>query len=312
MTVLILGGTGTLGSAIARCYIRDGQKPICFDNNPNSERFKDFGDKVTILRGDITHIDDIVDAIVAHKVDRLINMAYLFGNEASLAPKDQLRINVTGMNNSFEAARLTGIHRVMYASSIAVNGPQTSYGDKFVTEDDLCYPNSFYGWAKQFNEIVAEEYSQKYGMSIIGVRPSYSLTTTPRILGFSSTSHLVAFPAMGYPVLVEESPDRGVHIGHEDYVGEVFFRLCEASKVEYPVYFAGGHGTTFGQLAQIVKEFIPDASIELVPNETTRYEIAPVNIDDTKMREEIGFVNPPLAQWVSDVIDIVRTRNNKR
>ena len=76
-----------------------------------------------MVRGDITEIEDIIGAIIDHGADMVINMAYVFGSDPDPAPQESVRVNVMGMNNAFEAARLTGVGRVLFASSIAL-GPQ--------------------------------------------------------------------------------------------------------------------------------------------------------------------------------------------
>ncbi len=45
-----------------------------------------------------------------------------------------------GMGNCFEAARLCEVPHTVYASSVAVNGLQSHYGDRLVHEDgrELC------------------------------------------------------------------------------------------------------------------------------------------------------------------------------
>ena len=45
------------------------------------------------------------------------------------------------MDNCFEAARILGIRRVVYASSLAVYGDQSLHGEHAVVEDDACRPD---------------------------------------------------------------------------------------------------------------------------------------------------------------------------
>ena len=52
-------------------------------------------------------------------------------------PRVAFKVNILGMDNVFDAARLVGCNRVAYASSLAVSGEQRFYGDRLVTEDDF-------------------------------------------------------------------------------------------------------------------------------------------------------------------------------
>src|SRR5204862_235476 len=87
-------------------------------------------------------------------------------------PHQVLRLDVLGMDNCFEAARLAGVKRVVYASSIAVSGQQSHFGDRLVNEDDPPYGTSQYAMHKIFNEFQARKYIKTYGMAITGGRPA--------------------------------------------------------------------------------------------------------------------------------------------
>src|SRR5207244_3059685 len=71
-----------------------------------------------------------------------------------------------------EAARRGGVKRVVYASSMAVSGQQSHFGDRLVNEDDPTHGTSQYAMHKIFNEFQARKYIKNYGMSITGVRPA--------------------------------------------------------------------------------------------------------------------------------------------
>jgi nucleoside-diphosphate-sugar epimerase len=62
----------------------------------------------------------------AAKPERVVNLSYFIGSEH--APHVAMKLNILGMDNCFEAARLLGVKHTMYASSLAVNGKQANYG----------------------------------------------------------------------------------------------------------------------------------------------------------------------------------------
>ena len=100
------------------------------DINPNAPVLDPLRDKVEIMHGDITVMGDVVEALVAAKPDRVLNLAYILGaSEAD--PHPQVKINILGMDHCFEAARLLDIRRVVYASSLAVYGPQRLHGERW-------------------------------------------------------------------------------------------------------------------------------------------------------------------------------------
>ena len=103
------------------------------------------------------------------------------------------------MDNCFEAARILGIRRVVYVSSIAVYGPQRLYGERVVSEDDPRLGTRLYAVSKIFNEHQADWYNRAYDMAITGVRPA-NITGPDKVRG--STNHVLCqvLPARIEPV----------------------------------------------------------------------------------------------------------------
>ena len=120
MTTLVLGGTGFIGKRAVPRLVQRGEKVVVMDINPGAADFSEFGDQVDVMRGDIMQFQDVVTAIMHAKPDRIMNLAYLLGSGDD-TPHFTMKLNILGMDNCFEAARITGVNRVTYASSIAVS-----------------------------------------------------------------------------------------------------------------------------------------------------------------------------------------------
>ena len=135
MSVLVVGGTGFIGRRVIQLLLERGENTICMDINAGTASFVDAEGEYTFLRGDVTQFQDVVRAMLESKADRLLNLAYLLGGGHG-DPHHTMRLNVLGMDNCFEAARLCGVRRVVYASSLAVSGAQSHFGDRKLTEDD--------------------------------------------------------------------------------------------------------------------------------------------------------------------------------
>src|SRR5437773_11752861 len=140
------------------------------DITPGAAAFDDLGKQVKVTRGDVTQFDDVMRAMIDARPTRVINLSYFLGSEH--APHVAMKLNILGMDNCFEAARLCGVQRVVYASSVAVSGLQKHFGDRLANEDDATYGTSQYAMHKIFNEFQAQQYIKNYAMSITGVRPA--------------------------------------------------------------------------------------------------------------------------------------------
>jgi nucleoside-diphosphate-sugar epimerase len=78
-------------------------------------------------------------------------------------------VNVVGTLTVFDAARATGVKRVVYASSAAVYG--MSEDGAPLDETATCEPATHYGVFKRANEGNAHVYFIDYGLSSVGLRP---------------------------------------------------------------------------------------------------------------------------------------------
>src|SRR6266699_2193980 len=158
MAIMITGGTGFIGAHLARRLLQAGETVVLFDAQPDRQAIQDIAERVTVVRGDVTVLQDLLHAIKAHRVERVVHLAYIVGPENEQHPPRALHINCVGTNNVFEAARLEGLQRVVWASSVAVYGPRSYYGKADLDEDDPPQPTRVYGACKLFNEHMAEDY----------------------------------------------------------------------------------------------------------------------------------------------------------
>src|SRR5262249_43825906 len=168
MSVFVLGGTGFIGYRLVRLLAARGQTVTSMDINPAAHSFADLAPKVSSVRGDVTQFDDVMAAMAAAKPERVVNLAYLIGSRHP--PHVASKLNVWGLNNCPEPARLPSRKHTVYAGSYAVNGKQANYGDRAVTEDDSQYGEYQYARHKIMNEWQALDYSEKFGMRITGIR----------------------------------------------------------------------------------------------------------------------------------------------
>src|SRR5436305_9250750 len=177
-------------------YVPD-ERYVCSDITPKYTKYELYGKHVRFLRADITHFDDDVAQMAAAKPSRVINLAYLLGSEHP--PRFAFKLNILGMDNCFEAARILGVNRVVYASSLAVSGEQKFYGDRVVTEEDFRHGHVQYAMHKIFNEWQAQDYREKHGLEITAIRPA-NVTGNDKIVGSVDHVFCITDPARGKPV----------------------------------------------------------------------------------------------------------------
>jgi nucleoside-diphosphate-sugar epimerase len=302
MPILVVGGTGFIGPRLIRRLVERGETVVCMDLNPGTASFAELGDRVSVIRGDVTRFDDVLKTVIEVKPERLINLAYGLGaGEGN--PHQVMLLDVLGMDNCFEAARLGGVKRVVYASSIAVSGQQSHFGERLVTEDDPVYGTSQYAVHKIFNEFQARKFIRNYGMSIVGVRPA-NVTGPDKVRGSVDHVQLMVDAARGQPVQLPKSGFMRLLIHVED-IAEIFARVLLAEAPHHHLYNSGGIPVSLGELADIVNEFLPGALITFA-QEGGREDSGNYLVDNSRLTKEFGIEFPPLRTRVLEVINDVR------
>jgi nucleoside-diphosphate-sugar epimerase len=302
MSILVVGATGFIGPRLIRKLVARGESVVGMDLNPGAATFGGVPIGAPVVRGDVTQFEDVMRTVLDVKPERLINLAYGLGaGEGN--PHQVMRLDILGMDNCFEAARLTGVKRVVYASSIAVSGQQKNFGDRPANEDDPVYGTSQYAMHKIFNEFQAKKYIKNYGMSIVGVRPA-NVTGPDKVRGSVDHVQIMVDAARGRPVHL---PNKGMMrlLIHVEDIAEVFARVLLAEAPRHNLYNSGGIPASLGELADIVRGFIPDAKITFT-TEGGREESGNYLVDWSRLAKEFGIEYPGLHTRVLEVLNEVR------
>jgi nucleoside-diphosphate-sugar epimerase len=303
MTTLILGGTGFIGRRLVPLLATRGEEVVCMDINPGTASYDQLGKQVRVVRGDVTQFDDVMAATGAAKPNRVVNLAYFLGSEH--LPHVATKLNIVGMDNCFEAARLCGVHRVVFASSLAVSGEQHHYGERVVNEDDFRHGHVQYAMHKIFNEWQAQDYREKFGMEITAIRPA-NVTGNDKIVGSVDHVKCITFPARGEAISFPHKDAMRCPI-HVDDIAEVFARVLLTDKPRHAVYNSGGTPISLGELADLVREFMPDAQISFEHETGGKASSGNYLIDNSRLIQEFGLQYLPYRRRVLQIINEVRS-----
>ena len=304
MSVLVTGGTGFIGNRIIRKLLDRGEEVVCFDLAPPRTNLEPYLERIKMYRGDITQLPHLLEAINTNGVHKIIHMAALLPPDTEERHSYAMQVNIGGTNNVFEAARWTGIERVVYASSIAVYGVQDTFGERPINEDDLNDPINVYGMTKSVNDFSAKRYIDRHGLDLVGVRIC-TVFGHGRVTGMTGMigGLLMSLPAIGQAVSMPFHHEEQSPMIHAEDAAEIFVRAALADKLNHSIYISGGSMCSIKEMADIVRDFIPGAQIstgdQLVPHV--------YNVDNSRMLADIGYEIAPLRQRILDHINDARS-----
>lgn len=178
MKILITGGAGFIGSAIAKKLFERGDEVVLIDNfndyyDPKlkKDRIKKFlkGCKFSLYKGDIRDYKLLEKIFKKEKPDKIIHLAAMAGVRSSLLdPLLYEDVNVKGTINLLELSRKYKIKNFVYASSSSVYGNNKK--TPFSESDSVDTPISPYAATKKSCELIAYVYHHIYGLNTTGLR----------------------------------------------------------------------------------------------------------------------------------------------
>lgn len=157
--VLITGAAGNLGGVLRQGLQQQGYCTRLTDikNLPNPQPGEDF------YPADLR--DHVAVASVMEGVDDVVHFGAIPTEDTF--PKI-IEANIRGTFNVYEAARLAGVKRIIFASSNHVVG---FHRREFPIDNTAMHrPDSYYGLSKAFGEDLGRFYSDKHGLSVISIR----------------------------------------------------------------------------------------------------------------------------------------------
>ncbi|MFH1326440.1 MAG: NAD-dependent epimerase/dehydratase family protein [Candidatus Falkowbacteria bacterium] len=158
--VLITGGAGFIGSAIAKNLSERGFAIKSFDINKPKERFGEY------INSTIMYPDELYQSIKG--CDYVIHLAAMLGVKRTEQSRMAcLNINIQGTKNVIDACVRAGVKKILFSSSSEV------YGEPYKTpicEDDPVSPKSIYAITKLAGEEYLKAYQREHGLDYSIIR----------------------------------------------------------------------------------------------------------------------------------------------
>jgi nucleoside-diphosphate-sugar epimerase len=257
---LVTGGAGFIGSHIVRHLLARGDHVRVLDNFSTGKRenLTRIQGSLEVIEGDLRNSDEVFNAV--RGVDLVFHQAAEVSVPRSMEdPQTCFDVNVNGTNNLLEAARKSGVRRVVIASSCAVYGNSQNLP---LVESETPQLLSPYSASKYVTEIYADLYSRIYGLDVVALR--YFNVYGPR--QSPQSDYAAVIPIFIHRLLNQQAPtvygdgfQKRDFIFVEDIV-RANFLAAEAGDAAGKVYnVCTGHDYSLQDLLDVLSELIPNS-----------------------------------------------------
>jgi nucleoside-diphosphate-sugar epimerase len=300
MKTMVVGSSGYIGRHVVKNLATQGAEVVAFDVVPAPAQWIVPG--VPFVQGDMTHLDEVMSAVLENGIQRIVALGYYMTPLLSPECRDLLnaaRVNIIGVTNLFEAARLAKLQRVIFASTVGIFGYQDSYGPEPIDENsEPRAPKSLYGLMKLLNNGLAERYTQTYGIQIVKVHSAAVIG--PGNTAFSK--RMIQDPALGKPGFANwpaTGPRNIVGVGD---IAQLYTKMALADEMKHNSYMGTGPTPTGNELASVVKKYLPSAEITF--DEKAR--VPAWHFDNSRTVKEFAWKIQSVQEMVLDEINGTR------
>ena len=311
--ILVIGACGQLGSeltlALANHY--GTENIIATDIGQRLPLFEELNfETLDVL--DQNRLDQLIDT---YDITQIYHLAAVLSATGEARPRWAWQLNMEGLLNVLEVARLKSIGKVFWPSSIAAFGPTTPKTD--TPQNSVMDPNTVYGISKLSGELWCKYYHEKYQLDIRSLRyPGLiSYKTAP---GGGTTDYAIdifhkAITALPFECFLES--DTRLPMMYMPDAVRATIELMQAPSSAIAVrtsYNLSALNFSPGELANAIKKQVP--GFEIIYKPDYRQQIAaswPKSIDDQVARDQWGWQPKyDLAAMTSDMLKNLQKPNN--
>jgi nucleoside-diphosphate-sugar epimerase len=281
---ILITGAGLIGTHTARELSERGDEVTFFDMAPRPDYIRRVAGKdVPVIRGDIRDLAALVDAMQQTRPECVIHLAASVGEANISNVYAGFQVNLVATINVAEAARLTGVRRLVHASTQAVYSGENP--DELLHEDSpIDCRERVYNASKVGCEHVLRTYAAKHKLELV-------LARFAGVYGYHSVS---GGPGVALQQAVWDAiAGRSVVLNVYETVDLIYVKdlangialAVHAARLPHQVYNLGsGILTTVDNVEVTLRRIFPEI-------EVSRGKLTPARprMDISRARAELGF-----------------------
>lgn len=306
--ILVTGATGQIGSeltiALRQQYIAENVIAAGHTRQAYAELIET-GPFITL---DIRDQAALIEVVRDNQIDTIFHLASLLSAVAEEVPQKAWDININGLFNVLETARMMRCS-VFFPSSIGAFGPQTP--EINTPQDTIQRPNTMYGVSKVAGELLCDYYQQRFSVDTRGLRYP-GLISYKTAAGGGTTDYAVeifyaALTTKSYQCFLKA--DTQLDMMYMPDAINAAIRLMQADDKQlthHNAFNVTAMSITPAQLAAEIKRHIPRFSItyKIDPVRQAIADSWPKHMDDHCAHQEWGWQAAyDLSTMVKDMLE---------
>jgi UDP-glucose 4-epimerase len=259
LRALVTGGAGFIGSNLARTLLTEDHEVVVLDDLSTGFR-ANLGADVDFVEGDVRVEEDVARAM--RGADVVFHLAASVGNARSIAdPIRDAEVNLIGTLRVLEAARRSGVEKVVYSSSAAIFGELRHLP---IREDHPAEPDSPYGVSKLAGEKACLAFNRLYGMDVVCLRYFNVFGESQRFDAYGNVVPIFVHRMLrGEPLIVYGDGTQTRDFVHVSDVVQANVKASRTAHVAGAYNIGSGEAVTINELAALVAS-LSESPIEIL------------------------------------------------
>lgn len=304
---LITGGTGFIGKNLVNELASKDEQIVIMSSFNNGSFLPIPNSNIKYEKGNITDATTLEAIFNKYDIDGVFHLAAMSDIRLSIEdPALTYKVNVAGTLNLLEAMRIHDVNKMVFASTAAVYGAQSSQPNR---EDMQPNPISPYAFTKLLGENCCNYYSAHYQMCISSLR--YFNVYGPEMNSNSPAVVILKFIENiinAKPPLVFGNGTQTRDFVHINDVTQANIKAMSSAR--YGVYNVGtGIPTTLNTLADIIMN-LTNVHLPITYLEERKGDIHDSVADITKAKEQLGYIpSNSLEKGIFDMLNLLKKNN---
>ena len=274
MAILVTGGAGYIGRWLAHELLAHDIPVVAFDRQAADPAWKPkLPASARFVAGDVTDREAFLAVAKSDDFSAIVHLAGIVTMGCERDPDLAMRVNLGGTHNALEVARLAGIPRVVFASTISVYGPNVPQP---MTEAAPAEPLTWYGQSKLMAEQLGFYYQRRFGLDFRATRLAAIVGPSRNAASGSATMYtslIIERAALGQPYEIDVDPEAGTPVCYAKDAARALATLATVPSAPQRIYHISTGLVTAKGLIDTVRRRVPDAQLSFHPDP----QLAPVS-----------------------------------